>query len=541
MAKRAVVAISVLLASQLLLGQVPAPNTAAQAGPSIGTGPSQTDNGMGLIPTFYSHPHQVLVTVTVWRHATRSAAWVPKEILKRHPTASDMLATPPEARGLSVNEFRIFDNGTEQKINYLEETDFPWQDINQQWFFAADVRGSWGWFNSVDLAIAVPKATYIIGYIPPPFQSGDCHTIRVVAGDNDVVLNRNRYCNTEKEDMATRKGKKLVERMETLAKSDKRGSIKVSSQLFVFWSSRVLSLIRDSPKPTTGSASASAAANYRYVVVVDDSRAPATVQIATGYELEARNWDALCSKDHPAIHVLGVVYKTDREVAARFGDSYACPFEGHTQSHSAGPAGANDSTETWFNIPSHFNTQVELRPGDYDVHVVVSDGHKFGQTRVPLRVESIDNRSLAISDIALNGIRRDESWLLRDAAQVSPEPLLPSPLISEHAQFILMPEARLRETNPLPLYFEIYEPLLANQNTDVYFHLRITDLKDGKLVMNAGPTSAAQNVTARSVVIPIALNVDTEKLESGNYSLEIQASDSAGRTTEWRMAKFEIQ
>jgi hypothetical protein len=271
-----------------------------------------------------------------------------------------MLATPPEARGLSASDFRIFDNGSEQKINYLEETDFPWQDINGQWSFGADVRGSWGWFNSVDLALAVPKATYIIGYIPSPLQSGDCHTIRVVAGDNDVVLNRDGYCDTEKGDTTTGKGKgkKLAARMEAFAKSDKRGSIKVSSQLFVFWSSRVLSLMRDSPEPGTGSASASAAANYRYVVVVHDSRAAATVQIATGDELGAKKWDTPCPKDHPAIHVFGVVYKTDGEVAARFGDSYACPLEDHSQSRSAGLAGAEYSTETWFNLPSRFNTQV---------------------------------------------------------------------------------------------------------------------------------------------------------------------------------------
>jgi len=36
-------------------------------------------------------------------------------------------------------------------------------------------------------------------------------------------------------------------------------------------------------------------------------------------------------------------------------------------------------------------------------------------------------------------------------------------------------------------------------------------------------------------------NVDTEKLKSGKYKIEVQAPDSAGRTTEWRMTKFEIQ
>jgi len=44
-----------------------------------------------------------------------------------NPTTAGMLATPPVVRGLSASDFRVFDNGTEQKINPLEESDFSWQ------------------------------------------------------------------------------------------------------------------------------------------------------------------------------------------------------------------------------------------------------------------------------------------------------------------------------------------------------------------------------------------------------------------------------
>jgi hypothetical protein len=118
---------------------------------------------------------------------------------------------------------------------------------------------------------------------------------------------------------------------------------------------------------------------------------------------------------------------------------------------------------------------------------------------------------------------------------------VPAPLVSKHAQFIPVPEARLRAKSSLPLYFEIYEPLLADRSAEVYFRVRITDLKDDTWVMNAGPTSAAQCVTPGNVVIPIALKFDIGKLQSGPYKIEVQASDSAGRTTEWRMAEFEVK
>ncbi len=533
MAKLAAVAVLLLIASCLATGQVRAPDATVQAAPPIANEGSQTDNGTGAMPTFHAHAHQVLVTVSVWKHAARSVAWVPKEVLKRYPWAAEVLARPPAAQGLSAKDFHIFDDGAEQEINYFEESDFSWRDINEQWVFYPQIRGTWGAFLSGSVALLGPATNYTIGYVPP--SSGDCHTIRVVAEDNVVVLNRTRYCDTDQGDTATVEGTKLAAQMEDFAMSGKPGSIKVSSRASVLWSSRVLSLMRNNPETGIGSASASAAADYKFVVMVHDSRAPATVQIATEYELP-RQWGYPCPRD-AAVYVFGVVYKTNGEVAARFGDTYSC----RGVIDYSGPFRDFGWPRGWVWIPNRFNTQVELRPGDYDVHVVVSDGHKFGQTRMPLRVEPIDGQALTISDIALNGILRDASWLLQEAAVVSPAPLVPAPLVSKQAQFIPVPEAKIRKKSSLPLYFEIYEPLLAERNAEVYFRMRITDLKKGTLVMNAGPTSAAQCVIPGNVVIPIALKADTEKLPSGSYKIEIQASDSAGRTTEWRMANFEIQ
>ena len=138
------------------------------------------------------------------------------------------------------------------------------------------------------------------------------------------MLNRTGYCDTDEGDTATGEGRKLAAKMENFAKSSSRGSIKVSSRALVFWSAGVLSLIRDNPGTGIGSASASPAQNFNYLVVVHDSRAPATVQIATEYELWTKLWDYPCPSDNPALYVLGVVYKANGEVAAQFRDSYPC-------------------------------------------------------------------------------------------------------------------------------------------------------------------------------------------------------------------------
>jgi len=124
---------------------------------------------------------------------------------------------------------------------------------------------------------------------------------------------------------------------------------------------------------------------------------------------------------------------------------------------------------------------------------------------------------------------------------VSPAPLLPTPLVSKQLQFIPAPDAKVQKGSSSSLYFEIYEPLLADRSAEVYFRIKITDLKTGSLVVNTEPTSGAQYVIPGNEVIPIALRVDTAKLRSGSYEIAIQASDSTGRESEWRTAKFEIK
>jgi hypothetical protein len=159
---------------------------------------------------------------------------------------------------------------------------------------------------------------------------------------------------------------------------------------------------------------------------------------------------------------------------------------------------------------------------------------------VPLRVQSLDAEALTVSDVVLNSIIRDASWIIRDAAKVAPDPVIPTPLISKKVQFVPVP-AHPPKDGPLSVYFEIYEPLADTDKVDVSYSLKITDLKTGSLVMNTGAMSAADWVVPGNVVIPIGLKVAIEKLPPGSYRLEIRASDSAGRQSEWRQTSFAIK
>jgi hypothetical protein len=326
---------------------------------------------------------------------------------------------------------------------------------------------------------------------------------------------------------------KLGAKMRDFASSPARGSFKMSVQAFTFWSSGVLDLTTKGPG---GGTVATPGNDFTYVVEVHDSKAPATVQISLGFDPPERGWYFPCQKSD-AIYVLGIVKKTNGQPAGQFADTYSClgSQKFYPGSEKLGPHGIL--------VPSRFDTQLDLAPGDYNLSVVVSDGHHFGRAQVPLRVGSLDPQRLLISDLVVANVIRGLSWVLRDAASVSPSPVIPTPLVSKDLQYIpdVVNPSRLPKHAPLYLYFEVYQPTSETQATAVSYQLRITDLKTGSLVMNTGPMSTADWIVPGKPVIPVGLKVATEKLHKGSYRLEIQATDSAGRQTDWRQANFTIQ
>jgi hypothetical protein len=474
--------------------------------------------------TFYSESRQIIVAATVFKKTDKdgAASWVAEESLNRLPNgeaaAVRKLGLPP-ARGLSAKDFRLLDNGAEQSINYFQEADFPAVDITGHWAFSPTFGGTWG-ITFRSLAVVPPVATYLIGYVPRVLNPGECRTLEASVEGYDVHLNRTRYCrltNSDGLDGATLEGTTLGARMRSFADSPAHGSVEVSTKVFTFWSSRVMSLARETPP--TGNHPVVPAADFTYLVEVHDAKAPATVQIATEYALPKGIWD--CRKNNPALHVLGMVYRATGQVAGQFAAAGACP----------------DSRVV---VSNRFDTQIELTPGEYELRVVVSDGKNFGRARVPLRVGAFDGQRLMISDVVFGGVLRDASWVVREAADVSPAPITPSPLVSNKVQFFPATDTSFPRSDHLPLYFEIYEPQRVDQSMAISFRLRVTDLKTGSVVEDMERINAADWIQPGHVVIPVGMKLPTDKLKKGSYQLEVQAFDSAGRVSDWRQATFTL-
>jgi hypothetical protein len=72
-------------------------------------------------------------------------------------------------------------------------------------------------------------------------------------------------------------------------------------------------------------------------------------------------------------------------------------------------------------------------------------------------------------------------------------------------------------------------------------HLRVANLKTGSVVLDSGLLSAANWVLPGNSVIPVGFSMGTHELAKGDYRLDVQASDAAGRESAWRQAKFTIE
>jgi hypothetical protein len=518
------------------------PSTAAQA---------DTEDTSPGIPKFYAESRQILIEATVSDRDRTDSSWIPQDVAKLPSAAKDFFTMHPPVRGLRAADFRVFENGVQQKVNYFTEADFPGANLTHQWAFLPESGGTWGLYSDAAglglggvaqsarvISLAPPAATYLIGYVPPALKPGECRTIRVTAGDYYVSLNRQKYCaSKEMQPDEIAEAKRIGAQMGNFAGSRKTGSIPVSLQAFTFWSSGVLSLMGERSPDTSPSETPSG--QYKYVVEVHDAKAPATIQVAAGFP-GLGGWPSPCPKDNSALYVLAVAYKSTGDPAKELWDRYPCRTP--TSFEHPGLNGA-ELSRVRMQIPSRFDAQMELWPGDYDLHVVVSDGKEFGQARMPLHVQPLDPQRLMISDVVLAGVVRYAGWVLLEAAALTPAPVIPSPLVSRDSQYFpdSDKEILLHKHTPLYFYFEIYEPQFGTPEKRIYYRWRITNQKSGAVVLNSEPISANLWIVPGSAVVPIGLKVDADKLPKGNYKLEMQASDSAGQMSEWRASEFRIK
>jgi hypothetical protein len=391
----------------------------------------------------------------------------------------------------------------------------------------------------------IPGSEYVynIAFRPPLSLRDGCHKIKIKTDrPHSVVYSRSEYCASQSpSDILA--GTKFGEQMEGDLTSDEPGRIPLGLQ-----------------------------AGYLYV-------APgyARVQVALDFP-----WDSLRRKlgrdwvFRAKIGTLVIISTKDGTAVARLSDFACCSGDSHIfESGNAGITLIDDETyrlALWLHglsevavIPDRYQAQVKLAPRDYHVKVVLSDGEKFGRAVIPLTIDAYDGKQLAISSVMLCKRYRDAhvAAVERAAANFAPQYV---PLVSKGIEFTPAGDTRFKKGEPLIPYFEVYEPLLAagsgqspgmpasagmtTQKSEggnpparvtVEAHIRILDAKTGAVVKDFPPVDATPYENPGSTTIPIAREIPFDQLPKGAYCLEVQASDSAGRSTVVRTADFTVE
>ncbi len=337
---------------------------------------------------------------------------------------------------------------------------------------------------------------YLIGYTPDESPEGSCHTLRVKVNRGGAqVRARTGYCNVKSQDALA--GNPVEKTLETMIASSTAGTFAASMQAPFFYTS-----------PNT-----------------------ARVSVAMDIPIDAIKFDKKKGRYHSAVNVLGVAYRTDGGVAARFSDTVKLDFEN------------KKDMEAFQEKPVlHYAKDMETGPGQYKLKVVIgSGGNGFGKMELPLTVEAYDGKQFSMSGLAFcNEFHKVTGGdLSLEAAMLEDR----TPLVVHGMQFTPAGTVRFKKTQTVVVYAELYEPLLLTtplpKDLAAAIQLRVLD-KAGKAVEDSGAMRATETLQAGNPVIPLALKVLVDKLAAGPYVLELQSIDSAGSKAK-RTAKFEVE
>jgi hypothetical protein len=332
---------------------------------------------------------------------------------------------------------------------------------------------------------------YVLGYTPPESTEGSCHTLRVkVDRGGTQVRARSGYCNVRPKDLLA--GNPIEKEMETRVSGEMAGNVTGSMEAPYFYTS-----------PNT-----------------------ARVNLAIGIPSNALKFEKIKGKQHSAVNVLGIAYKPDGTIAARFSDTVNFDFEDKKE------------LEQFQKQPYHYENQFDVASGQYTLKVVFSSGNEsFGKLQLPLVVDSYDGKQFSMSAVALS----NQMQRVADLSTGLDSELLGdrTPLVVQGIQLVPSASNRFKKTDSVGVYAEIYAPLLTGPNPpQVGVELIVMDRKTGEKKVDVASRAATQ---AGSAVVPMGIKVPVDTLAAGSYRVELRALDSLGNSVKPRTADFDVE
>jgi VWFA-related protein len=379
----------------------------------------------------------------------------------------------------------------------------PVSAVPNQQILAALAEGTGGFtiFNTNDLLGGLQRIAseqnefYLLGYVPADSPEGSCHTLKVKLnhGGGMNVRSRTGYCNARSANVL--EGTPVEKQLELRAHD-------------------------------TGAAASAAPAQVPYFY---SGANVARVNLAMDIPGESFHFDKDKGKYHANLSVLGIAYKPDGTVGAKFSDQVKLDLE-------------KDEWKEFSKGPYHYMNQFDAAPGFYKMTVVLnSGGEAFTKSEWPLKIEDYDGQHLSLGSVVIsNAAQRVEAIATSadlDAVLLEDR----TPLVVKGMEIKPVATNRFKKTDNVIMYSEIYEPLLVGENPPkVVFGYNLLDRATNQQIMSTGSVSAEDFIHKGSPVVPVGLLVKVSDLKPGQYRLVLMAIDGAGRQATNRTADFDV-
>ncbi len=334
---------------------------------------------------------------------------------------------------------------------------------------------------------------YVLGYVPDTTDDGSCHTLKVkVDRGGTNVRARSGYCNVAPSDALA--GNPVEKQLETRIASAERGLGGISLRDPFFYAS---------PKI-------------------------ARVDVAVEIPPELLKFTKQKGKMHAELNVLGIAYKPDGSVGARFSDKLQMTLDGKKEVKELEAK------------PLPYEKQFEIAPGTYTLKLAFSSGDEgFARAETPLVVDAYDGNEFTLSGVAFgkNVRKTDVADLGNDAALVEDK----TPMVANGLQVIPTGSSRFDKTQPAFMYTEIYEPALGTDKAaKLTMQVRVIDRKTNETKLSTGYMDVSRFIQAGNPAVPVALKLPVEQFAPGSYRVEINAADGQGHVSPIRSADVDI-
>jgi VWFA-related protein len=353
--------------------------------------------------------------------------------------------------------------------------------------------------NTNDLARGMEKVSgemneyYLLGYVPPsPVHDGRFHKIQVkVDRTGAEVRARAGYADTKSPDLLA--GKTEGGALEAKATNFEAGKIPVTLRI-----------------------------PYFYV-------RPGVARVNLALSIPGSAIESENSRDNfqSQINVLGIAYRNDGSVAARFSDKVHLDY-------------AKDEKEAAAKAPFNYQNSFRIAAGDYTFKLALSaGGAEFGKYVTPLVVDPFSGKQLTVSGPAF-GDRAIASLLSSsDMDQKNIEGSVP--MVAAGMQVVPSSSNHFVPGAQPVVYVEVYDPLLESSNPQMGILFNIVNAKTNQKVYSSNTLPVGGSAHPGNPLVPVIFKLPIDKLPAGVYTLEIWARDSAGNVSESRTGNFSIE